>query len=53
MDSEVLTLVALGVVVAGGWLIELFSHPAPTALEREMSDRIKKSVETIRGAPLP
>jgi hypothetical protein len=53
MDSEVFTLVALAVLVTGGWLIELFGHPAPTALEREMTIQIKKSVETIRGAPLP
>jgi hypothetical protein len=53
MDTEVFTLGALAILVAGGWLIDLLGHRAPSALEREMVAQIKKSAETIRGAPLP
>lgn len=49
MDSEVLTLGALAVLVAGGWLIDLLSHRSSSELQREMVNRIKKSADTIRG----
>lgn len=53
MDTEVFTLGALAILVAAGWLIDLFGHRTPAALEREISRQIKKSADTIRGAPLP
>jgi hypothetical protein len=53
MDSEVLTLGALAVLVAGGWLIDVLNHLGATPLQRRMLRQIKKSVDTIRGAPLP
>lgn len=53
MDSEVLTLGALAILVAGGWLIDLLSHRDPSPLQRQMADQIKKSLDTIRGVPLP
>lgn len=52
MDSEVVTLGVLAIVVAGGWLIDLLSHRAPTSLQRQMANQLKKSADTIRGAPL-
>jgi hypothetical protein len=53
MDTEILTLGALAILIAGGWLLDLFGQGASADLEREMELRIKKSAETIRGAPLP
>ena len=52
MDSEVLTLGALAILVAGGWLIDVLSHRDPSPLQRQMAHQIKKSVDTIRGASL-
>ena len=52
MDSEVLTLGALAILVAGGWLIDVLSHRGSSPLQRRMASQIKKSAETIRGAPL-
>jgi len=52
MDSEVLTLVALAVLVAGGWLVDVLNHLESSPLQRRMVQQIKKSADTIRGAPL-
>jgi len=49
MDSEILTLVVLAILVAGGWLIDFLSHRSSSTLEREMVRQIKKSAQTIRG----
>ena len=49
MDSEILTLGALAILVAGGWLIDLLGHRGSSELQREMVNRIKKSADTIRG----
>lgn len=53
MDSEVWTLGALAIVVAAGWLIDVLGHRGGSPLQRRMVQQIKKSADTIRGAPLP
>jgi hypothetical protein len=53
MDSEIFTMVALAVLIAGGWLIDLIHQRGTTRLQRHMADQLKKSADTIRGAPLP
>jgi hypothetical protein len=52
MDTELFTVGALVVMIFGGWLI-LACRRMPAHLEREMADQIRKSADTIRGAPLP
>jgi hypothetical protein len=49
MDSEIFTMGALAVVLAGAWLIDLLGHRSSSPLEREMTRQLKKSAETIRG----
>jgi hypothetical protein len=52
MDTEFFTFGALAVMVFGAWLF-LASRRMPAHLEREMARQIRKSADTIRGAPLP
>jgi hypothetical protein len=52
MDSEVLTLGALAILVAGGWLFDVLGRRGASALQHRMVHQIKKSADTIRGAPL-
>ena len=52
MDSEMLTLAILAIMVAAGWLIDVLRQRTPSPLQREMVRQIRKSAETIRGAPL-
>ena len=53
MDSEIFTMIALAVLVAGGWLIDVHHQRGSSRFHRDMSDQLKKSADTIRGAPLP
>ena len=53
MDSEVLTLGVLALLVVGGWLVDVLNHWESSPLQRQMVRQIKKSADTIRGAPLP
>jgi hypothetical protein len=53
MDSEILTLAILAILVAAGWLVDLLRQHSASPLQREMVRQIKKSADTIRGAPLP
>jgi hypothetical protein len=51
MDSEICTLVALALLVAGGWIIDVLIHrEPPTRLERMMRRQIRRSSDAIRGA---
>ncbi|MDM0071923.1 hypothetical protein [Variovorax sp. J31P207] len=52
MDSEVLTLGVLAILAAGGWLFDVLGHRGASPLQRRMVHQIKKSADTIRGAPL-
>jgi hypothetical protein len=52
MDSEVFTLGALAILVAGGWLIDLLSQRGSARFRRDMARQIRKSSETIHGTPL-
>ena len=49
MDSEVLTIGALALLVAGGWLIDLLTHREESRLSRSMIRHIKKSAATLHG----
>lgn len=49
MDSEVFTIAALALLVAGGWLIDLLNHREESRLSRGMARQIKKSTDTIHG----
>jgi len=49
MDSEIFTLGALAVVIAGAWLIDLLGHHGSSPLERDLARQLKKSSDTIRG----
>jgi hypothetical protein len=51
MDNEFLTFGGLAVMFIGGWLM-LVSRRMPAHLEREMASQLRKSADTIRGAPL-
>ena len=53
MDSEIFTMIALALLVAGGWLIDVLHQRGSSRFHREMSNQLKKSADTIRGAPLP
>jgi hypothetical protein len=53
MDSEIFTMIALAVLVAGGWLIDVLHQRGTSRFHRDMTDQLKKSADTIRGAPLP
>lgn len=46
-----MTLGALAILMAGGWLIDVLSHRGVSPLQRRMVHQIKKSADTIRGAP--
>lgn len=49
MDSEVFTIGALALLVAGGWLIDLLNHREESWLGRSMLRHIKKSADTLHG----
>ena len=52
MDSEVLTLGALALVVAGGWLIDLINQHDTARFRRELASQLKKVSDTLHGTPL-
>lgn len=49
MDSEVFTIGALALLVAGGWLIDFLNHREESRLGRHVARQLKKSAETIHG----
>ncbi|SEA80241.1 hypothetical protein [Variovorax sp. YR216] len=49
MDSEVFTIGALALLVAGGWLIDLLNHREESRLSRGMARQLKKSADTLHG----
>ena len=49
MDSEVLTIGALALLVAGGWLIDLLNHRDESRLSRSMIRHIQKSADALHG----
>jgi hypothetical protein len=50
MDSEICTLVALGLLVAAGWIIDVLVHrDPPTRMERLMRNQIRRWTDAIRG----
>ncbi|MGJ7507004.1 hypothetical protein [Variovorax sp. GT1P44] len=53
MDSEIFTMIALALLVAGGWLIDVIHQRGTSRFQRHMTDQLRKSADTIRGAPLP
>jgi hypothetical protein len=52
MDSDTYTLVALGAVVVGAWLLEHLGWWGRSHVVEEMERQLQKSADTIRGAPL-
>jgi len=52
MDSDTYTLVALGAVVVGGWLLDHLGWWGRSHVSEEMERQLQKSADTIRGAPL-
>ena len=52
MDSEIVTMVVLALLVAGGWLIDVLNQRGTMRFHRHVSMQLKKSADTIRGAPL-
>jgi hypothetical protein len=53
MDSEVFTLGALAILVAGGWLIDLLNQRDSVKNRRDLARQLEESLETIQGARLP
>lgn len=53
MDSEIFTMIALALLVGGGWVIDVIHQRGTSRFHRHMTDQLKKSSDTIRGAPLP